>query len=156
MKKIKFFALLLCAFSMVAFTSCEKDEDDNAVNQNQDNNGGREQDLLLGSWEGDFAFSMGDEEKGDAETLHVVLTINADGVGTMSTSYMSFPLTANMTWVRNGDDILFSIDLSAFAQIGLGVEQLPARIKSLTETQLVLIMYPGEEEEEETIWTRTA
>lgn len=153
MKKVKFIALLLCAFSLVAFVSCEKDDDDN-VNQNQNQNGnGTDYALLLGTWEGDFEFDM-DEEKGDKETLHMVLTIDADGVGSMSTSYMLFPLDANMTWTRSGDDITFRVDLSAYSELGLGVEELPARIKSLSANQLILIMYPDDEDAMETTWTR--
>lgn len=97
MKRVKFFAILLCAFSLVAFCGCSKDEDEPATTQQTDNGNPDPEpeptleEMVVGTWNGQYNATLGN--------LNFSITFSDDHTGVVSTIVLTQPLNGNLTWL---------------------------------------------------------
>ena len=140
MKKVKFLALLICAFSLVAFYSCSKDDDDTTTTQShRDPNPNPDPDpdpdpdpepsleeQILGSWEGEYSMTLG--------TLDFTATLNADYTGSVSATYGLIPVSGDITWSLTDRVLTATISLGTL----IGEKNISCNIVSVDETTMVI------------------
>ncbi len=100
MKKLKFIALLLCAFSLVAYCGCSKDDDEPTTGRHENNGdpGGTPdpdpeptlEEMVTGTWQGEYDATLG--------KLEFTITFNSDHTGTVSVFVLSMPISGGLTW----------------------------------------------------------